>query len=187
MSVPWKSQPKTYRDRLCDLGMGFSEIVASSLGNEQASSRREATRARIDKALRIEVGISIWQTSWFNEEYPHLHIRCQCQSPTMFSCICSVPASKFPNNGFALLQVECWALQLLISTTLSRLLAAEADFTTSWIANSPIRSAQIACHMEAVSALPALMHTAEPPPPRYYRGPLSFDLANLDSLGISGD
>lgn len=161
MKIPWKSQPKTCRDRLYDLAIAFSEVVARSLGDDQASSRRGAKQTLIDKALRIEADINIWKSSWLNKEYPHLQIGCDCQPPAPFSCVCSVPISQFPTNAFALLQVECWALQLLISTTLNNLVAAQAEFTTSWGKYFPIRSSQIACCMEVASTIPTFRHTAE--------------------------
>jgi hypothetical protein len=161
MSIPWGSQPKTWRDKLYDLAMGFSEIVAGSLENDQASSRQEAIRTRLDKALRIESEIDIWQSSWVNEKHPRLRTRCDCQCPAALSCICSMPASEFPDNEFALLQVECWALQLLISTALSKLLATEADYTTSWVSHIPLRSSQIASCLETALTLPAFTQTAD--------------------------
>lgn len=161
MTIPWNSQPKTWRDKLYDLAMGVSELVASSLVHDQVSRRPESIRAGIDKALRIEAEISIWQSSWFKDEYPSLQVRCDCQRLAMFSCICSVPVSKFPTDDFALLQFECWALQLLISNTLRKLLAAEVESTTSWIDPLRMRSSHIASYMEAASTSPAFKNTAE--------------------------
>ena len=159
MSIPWKTQPKTWRDRLYDLAMRFSEIVASSSDNDQASGPREAMNTRIDKTLQIEVELSVWQSSWLKEAYPHQRVGCDCQPPAPFSCICSVPASKLPSTDFALLQVECWSLQLLISTTLSKSLGPEP--MASWIAHLHVRSSRIARFMEAASTFPAFKHTAE--------------------------
>jgi hypothetical protein len=161
MTIPWKFQPKNWRDRLYDLAMGFNEIVASTLGNDKTSSRPEDVTTRVDKALQIESEISKWKLSWFEGEYPHLQIRCNCQSLPTFSCICSIPISRFPTNDFALLQVECWAIKLLISATLIKLVAADGDFTASWVANLPLRSSQIACYMEATPASPLFRRTVE--------------------------
>jgi hypothetical protein len=162
MSVPWKSQPKTWRDKLYDLAISFNEIVVSSLKNDQTSNRREAIRTWVDQALQIEAEISTWHSSWFSEEYPHLEIECYCHSPAPFSCICSMPISKFSTNDFALLQVECWALQLLVSTTLRKLLTTETGFTASWIAHLTVRSSQIAYLMEAAFIFSMFKQTAKP-------------------------
>ncbi len=162
MATPWKSQPKTWRDKLYDLVVIFSEIVASSPGDDRVSNPLESTRTKIDRALQVEAELSAWKSSWLNEAYPDHRIRCHCQSPTQFSCLCSLSASKFPTADFALLQVECWSLQLLVSTTLSRLSGpGGADFP-AWIALLlPMRSSQIANHMDEASSFPAFKHTTE--------------------------
>ena len=161
MTIPWKSQPKTWRDRLYDLAMSFSKIIAKSLGSDRGSSQRETVRNLVDETLRIDAEVGMWQSSWFTKEYPQLQIRCGCRCPAALSCICSVPASRFPNNDFALLQVECWALQLLISNTLSKSLATEDGFTKSWITQLSVRSSHIACYMETASAFSAFGNTAQ--------------------------
>lgn len=160
MTTPWKSQPKTWRDKLYDLVVVFSEIIASSQGNNCASSPPESIRTEIDKALQVEVELGAWKSSWLNEAYPRHRIRCHCQSPAQFSCLCSLSALKFPSADFALLQVECWSLQLLISTTLSKLSDLGADLP-EWITHLPVRSSQIANYMDEASSFPAFKHTTE--------------------------
>jgi hypothetical protein len=145
MSIPWISQAKTWRDRLYDLAIGFNEILAIE------SNKLETTASRTDKTFRIEADVNTWKSSWLSQEYPNLRIICNCNFPTRFSCICSVPASKFPTHDFALLQVECWALQFLISTTLNRSVTAEPRFTESWVTDLTARTQQIASHIEAAS------------------------------------
>jgi hypothetical protein len=161
MNVPWTFQPKTWRDKLYDLAMDACAIVAKDSGGDQDSTRREETKSRINQALRIEADISWWQSSWITEDYPHLQINCTCESPAPFSCICSLPASKFPTNDFAMLQAECWGLQLLISTTISKLLVADADLQEPWIAYIPLRSSKIAYILGEALKFPPFMHTAE--------------------------
>ncbi|KAE8440864.1 hypothetical protein EG329_006381 [Mollisiaceae sp. DMI_Dod_QoI] len=158
MTTPWNSQPKTWRDKLYDLVVVFSEIVASSKGNDPSSG--PPVMSQIDKALQVDAELSVWKSSWLNEAYPHHRIRCHCQAPAQFSCLCSFSTSKFPTTDFALLQVECWSLQLLISTTLSKLLDPGADLPI-WSAHLPIRSAQIANYMDEASSFPAFKHTTE--------------------------
>lgn len=160
MTTPWKSQQKTWRDKLYDLVVVFSEIVASSQGNGRASSPLESIKTDIDKALQVEAELSTWKSSWLNDAYPRHRIICHCQSPAQFSCLCSLSASKFPSADFALLQVECWSLQLLISTTLSKLSNPGADIP-AWFAHLPVRSSKIAHHMDEASSFPAFKHTTE--------------------------
>lgn len=160
MTTPWTSQAKTWRDKLYDLVVVFSEIIASSQENGRASSPLASIRTEVDKALQVEAELSAWKSSWLNEAYPHHRIICQCQAPAQFSCLCSLPASKFPTTDFALLQVECWSLQLLISTTLSKLSNPGADLPV-WIAHLPTRSSQIANYMDEASSFPAFKHTTE--------------------------
>lgn len=161
MTIPWRSQPKTWRDRLYDLIICFSEGVARPWESGQTSSSKEVIRTAIDEALRIEARLSMWRSSWLNETYPNLQITCNCGSLAPFSCICSVPTAKFPAIDFALLQVECWSLQLLISTRICKLLLPGIESATLWTAHFPLRSSQIASHLEAVSTFPALRHTTE--------------------------
>jgi len=156
MSNPWTSEPKTWRDRLYDLALRFSELTVGYGEENESSDHRGITREWIGKAMDIEADLARWRFSWLNEAYRHQQINCDCQPPAPFSCICSIPGLKFPNTKFALLQLECWSLQLLISTTLNRILGPDADLTTSWIKSLPTRSSQIASYMETASALPAL-------------------------------
>jgi hypothetical protein len=160
MTTPWISQPKTWRDKLYDLVVVFSEIVASSQGNDRTSSPQESVRTEIYKALQIEAALSVWKSSWLDEAYPRHRIRCHCQSPAEFSCLCSLSVSKFPTTDFALLQVECWSLQLLISTTLSKLSDPGVNLPV-WTAYLPVRSSQIANYMDEASSFPAFKHTTE--------------------------
>jgi hypothetical protein len=159
MTIPWKFQPKTWRDRLYDLAISFSKVVVDYFRNDQVSSRQEKMETGIDKTLQIEKEISIWKSSWFSEEYSHLQLRCDCQSPAMFSCICSVPSSNLASNDFILLHVECWALQLQISNTLNKLLATESGFVPPWNGHLLVRSLQIVGSMQAASSFSALNPT----------------------------
>ncbi|KAF2802240.1 uncharacterized protein BDZ99DRAFT_503997 [Mytilinidion resinicola] len=160
MSSPWAAQPKTWRDKLYDLALRFSELVVNDGGVNESPDCLGISQERIGEALGIEAGLARWRSLWLNEAYPHQQISCDCQSPAAFSCICSVLLLEFPSNDFALLQIECWSLQLLISTTLSRLSGPELDLTSSWIKMLPTRSSQIASYMETASALPALRSTS---------------------------
>jgi hypothetical protein len=155
MSVPWTSEPKTWRDRLYDLAIAFNEIVTSD------SDEPEAIVTRIDKTFQIEADINTWKSSWLSNEYPNLRTVCNCKSPTIFSCICSVPASKFPTHDFALLHVECWALQLLISTKLNKSVTTEPRFIASWVTDLSARTQQIASHMEAAATFTTIKNTPE--------------------------
>lgn len=159
--MPWKSQPKTWRDRLYDLALNLTEIIISPLENHLALDQRDSVRAQIDKVLHIEAGISTWRSSIFGRAYPHLLIKCDCQHLAPLSCICSVAASEFPTNEFSMLQIECWAVQLQISTVLQRLVASEGDYLAPWKAHIPLRSSQIAFRIEAASTCPTLRQTAD--------------------------
>ncbi|KAE9364996.1 hypothetical protein N431DRAFT_446708 [Stipitochalara longipes BDJ] len=160
MTTPWKSQPKTWRDKLYDLVVVFSEVVASSQGNDHASNQLESIRTEIDKALKVEAELSAWKSSWLNEAYPSHRIRCHCQAPAQFSCLCSLSALNFPTTDFALLQVECWSLQLLISITLRKLSDSGAD-PPVWIAHLPVRSSQIANFMDEALPFPIFKYTTD--------------------------
>jgi hypothetical protein len=166
MTIPWKFQPKTWRDRLYDLAISFSKVIVDYfrvdyLRSNQVSNRREKMEPGIDTALQIEKEISKWKLSWFSEEYPYLQLRCNCQSPAIFSCICSGLSSNLASNDFILLQVECWALQLQISNTLNKLLATETGFVIPWNTYLPVRSSQIVGSMEAAASFSALKPTTK--------------------------
>lgn len=161
MTIPWITQPKTWRDRLYDLALAFSEIMVSFEGNDKAATPPEAIASQIQKSLEIEGYISTWKSAWLSEQYPHLQVRCSCHHPEPFSCICSIPVLTFPSTDFALLQLECWALQLLISFRLSRALENETGSTMPWAAYLPARSSQIASCIEASSVFPAFQHAED--------------------------
>jgi hypothetical protein len=161
MNVPWRVQPKTWRDQLYDLGFGVSEILATPSEITIGSNTEDSMRDRIVGLQQIEAGLSNWKSSWLATEYRHLRVKCDCQSGDILSCICSVPATEFPNYDFTLLQVECWALQLLISTKLSSLLSSRDEFTRTWSPDLSVRSAQIAAHLDAALSVPVFQRSAE--------------------------
>jgi hypothetical protein len=161
MTVPWRSQPKTWRDQLYDLGFGVTKILASSPEDNHAFNEKDPIGAQITGLLRIETGITTWKSSWLAQEYPHLIVRCDCPFPDILSCICSLPASEFPNYDFTLLQVECWALQLLISAALRKLLAVSPELSGIWSANLFARSEQIAVSLDSALKVPVFQRTSE--------------------------
>jgi hypothetical protein len=154
-------QPKTWRDRLNDLALGLTEIAISAPKNHPSPDQRAMIRAQIDKILQIETGISTWRLSTFSEACPHLQFICDCQYPALLSCICSVPASQFLTNEFAMLQIECWAFQLQASTILKTLVAFEGNILAPCKKHIPLRSSKIACRIEAASTCPTLRHTVD--------------------------
>lgn len=148
-TIPWKLHPKTWRDKLYDLVLRFSNVLAGCSGHDQASTVCGSTRTLIDEALQIEASLSMWRSSWLEEAYPSLYVNRECGCPAPFSCICPVSLAELPAAEFALLRVECWALQLLISTTLHKLSANEADLAASWQTTYlHLRSSLVADYME---------------------------------------
>lgn len=147
MVSPWVYQHKTWRDKLHDLAIRFSAISASLTlcrGSHDASNQ-------IPGVFQIEADLGQWRSSWLKEAHTGVAIQCVCYLSTPLSCICSVPAQEFPTIEFGLLQIECWSLQLIISTALNDLAVNRPEWMTRDISDLPLRSSQIASQIEAAN------------------------------------
>lgn len=147
MNGPWVSQHKTWRDRLHDLAIRFSAILADLTPQHTCDNASN----QILEILGLETELRSWRSSWVGEAHPGVAVRCDCCSSAPFSCICSVPVFEFPTIEFGLLQVECWTIQLLISTMLNDLAANRADWLTCSVPDLALRSSKIASQMEAAN------------------------------------
>ena len=159
MVKPWDAQARTWRDGLYDFAAQFSEVAAGELHDEfaQVSAVKDFTR-RTQGLLSIDRDLGIWRQEWLGEEFPWLVIECASQCEP-HSCICSTPAVAFPSSDFALLQVEYWSLQLLVSLEIPTLHSTHqghdgAMNTPSLLPVFLARCASIARSLEEALALP---------------------------------
>ena len=149
MTVPWLLYPKSRRDKLYDLMLSFNKIIIDFGKCGQFPDLNDTT-ILVKKVLEIEVKLRSWKISWLKEACPQAVDKCNCLSPGQLSCICTVPDLDFPTVDFALLQLECWALQLLMSTTLDISLSHDDHRRTSWAAHLPKRTSKIANYIEGM-------------------------------------
>ena len=163
MWKPWHSHARTWRDKTYDFVAWFSEIAACEQHEDakQASPLKDFRR-KIQVVLSIDKGLGVWRQEWLKKEHPWLRIQCTSQCKP-YSCICSMPIVNFPTDEFALLQVEHWSLQLLVSLELSKMLAScgrgEAAFGTSTLPTFLARSALIGRSIEEALLLPVFGQT----------------------------
>ena len=159
MQKPWTSRPRTWRDVLYDSAAQFSEVIASeSYAQIEPLSALKEFRRRVQGLMSIQRGLGIWRQQWLGEDFPRLVVECTSQCEP-HSCICSTPILAFPTSDFALLQVEYWSLQLLVSLELATVHSeyeGHDENASSLLLFSVFlgRCAVIAGNLEAALALP---------------------------------
>lgn len=151
MSIPWRIQPKTWRDKFYDLVLLFSSLMTSYL---ECFHLRLMDRINdlIRRVLQLEASLGVWKSSWLTGAYPHTVKTCECRPRKPLSCICLGLQLKFSSVDFALLRLESLSLQLMISFVLHRLLAYSGRRSTCLSRHLSARSTDIACRMEAILA-----------------------------------
>ncbi|MCJ1310730.1 hypothetical protein MMC25_004396 [Agyrium rufum] len=165
MTKPWFSHKRTWRDKLYDATAYFCDVAAI----EETGADGEPDliladcgakcKRKIQILLWIQEQLRTWRVDWLEHEYPNICIECSCQ-PERNPCICSVPVASFPTNDFALLQIEYWSMQLLLTFELAKLFYEREDRAREE-AGSPsttqpflARSARVAEHMDEALVRP---------------------------------
>ena len=87
--IPWTTRPKTWRDTLMDIALDMTESVGFDV---------------------LEGRLTSWHQRWLKQHRPKRFV---CSRGGHKYCFCSLPPASIPNNEFALLQGEFYALALL--------------------------------------------------------------------------